>query len=428
LSIGLRLLAKLDAPAAEPDVLLQGMADWIQTKCSGVSPETRLGFVESCPTLFCKLHPGAEEVEISLVDPQHLVASANTSTVGPGYHMYLCSMLIDMARNFRASWLRPENSGEDYSDEAEYFFTGDQKKVVDAMSEWLQALTGTFFEEPVEQDLTGTALCMPMEPQFESTVFPITPLGPRDRAWLLKTSQDGESGNDFFAWWTPGFNAEYFLGRALTQMWTNIRWRAPVNDAEKRLLQEVAGSLDAAYKLEPFRPYPWAEWAEIVRFLDANGPSTEFIRKNVAGEPAIGYRRNNVTVVLLGGWRMRLPGSFSEFQPDEGGDFFALNPPNEIWFTAYRFATTLEPGVFESRRQEIREAQPEYLEESENYIAKGAIQEKISENGDRYFLLKSSCVYPSGRAVCSIIFSRPEEKDWALETWRSIRAPEVVPE
>ncbi|MGA2420693.1 MAG: hypothetical protein ABSG69_11460 [Candidatus Acidiferrum sp.] len=348
--------------------------------------------------------------------------------MGPGYHIYLCSVLIDMVRDFGALWLRPEDSDEEYSDEAEYFFTGDQRRVIDAMSQWLRTLAGTFFEEPVEQDLTGTALCMPMEPQFESAAFPITPLGPRDRAWLLKTSQEGENGKDFFAWWTPGFNAEYFLGRALTQMWTNVRWRAPVNDAEKKLLQEVVGSLDAAYRLDPFRPYPWAEWAEILQFLNADGSSREVIRKNITGEPAIGYRRKNVTVVLPGGWRMRLPGSFSEFQSDEEGNFFALSPPSEIWFTAYRFATSLERGAFESRRQEIRQGQPEHLEEDENYVANGAIQEKIGESGDRYFLLKSSCFYPSGRAVCSIVFSKPEEQEWALETWRSIQPPRGMAE
>src|SRR5262249_15168682 len=153
-----------------------------------------------------------------LIDPEHLVASANTSTVGPGYHIYLCDLLKQWAKDFHASWQQPDEESEDYSDEAEYFFTGDQKLVFDNMASWLQAVAGTFFEEPLDLN-EHIALCMPMDVQFESEQPAITPLGPRDRKWLQRTSVDGTSGKDFFAWWNPRLDAEYFLGRALAQMW-----------------------------------------------------------------------------------------------------------------------------------------------------------------------------------------------------------------
>src|SRR6266699_2856304 len=54
---------------------------------------------------------------------------------------------------------------------------------------------------------------LPMDPQFEADEIAITPLGPRGRDWLYEPAQEGNKGKDFFAWWTPGFNAEYYLGR-----------------------------------------------------------------------------------------------------------------------------------------------------------------------------------------------------------------------
>jgi len=56
-------------------------------------PRIRQGMVEAAPTLFCQLHPAAEEIELSLIDPEHIVVSANTTTVGPGYHIFLVSLL-----------------------------------------------------------------------------------------------------------------------------------------------------------------------------------------------------------------------------------------------------------------------------------------------------------------------------------------------
>ena len=80
-SIGLYLLARFNSPVQDPDRLLQQTAAWIHQHYSDVLPQTKQGFVETCPTLFCQLHPAAEELELSLIDLEHLTASANTSTV-----------------------------------------------------------------------------------------------------------------------------------------------------------------------------------------------------------------------------------------------------------------------------------------------------------------------------------------------------------
>jgi hypothetical protein len=175
------------------------------------------------------MHPAAEEIELSFVGPSELVASANTTTAGPGYRVFVTSVLRDLAHEFHAQWERPADDDENYGDETGYFFTGDEKRLNDEMSWWLAALAGTFFDGSLDSDSSEIALCMPMNPQFHGEQAALTALGPRDHEWLLRTSQNGLSGEDFFAWRSPGFNAEYHLRRALAQVWVDVRWRPPVN-------------------------------------------------------------------------------------------------------------------------------------------------------------------------------------------------------
>lgn len=425
MSLGLRLLARLPASALEPEQLMNRIENWVRQKYSGMLPMTRQGVVESSPTLFCVLHPAAEEVELTLIKPEYLVVSANTSTVGPGYHAFLASMLQDWAQDFHASWERSEESSEDYGDETDYFFTGDEKRLVENMEHWLQAVANSFSDGSLEAADRGIALCMPIDPQFEADEIAITPLGTRGRDWLYETAQEGCKGKDFFAWWTPGFNAGYYLGRALTLMWSSVRWRSPVNDRERNVLKDVADSLRSAYQLNSTLPYPWAEWEEVLELLGTDVPERQLVRRQVKGKPTIGYRRRHVTVTLPGGWRMRIPGSFSDFESDRDNDQCALDPPREIWFTSYRFTASSPRETFESMKREMKKNSPECLLERDDYIAKAIISKKRRDTGEDYFVLNSSNACPDKRAVCTILFSQPEQKDWALEIWRSIQPPAI---
>ena len=197
MSVGLYLLARFSSPIEDPDHLLQQTAAWVQQNYSDVLPPTRQGLVDTFPALFCQLHPAAEEIELSLMDLEHLRASANTSTVGPGFHVFVCSLLRAWSREFGAHWLTPDETSDNYWDEAEYFFTGDERQVFDNMTSWLQAMADGFFDGTLEPTDRAIVLCMPMDIQFESDQLAITSLGPRDRAWLLQTSREGASGKDF---------------------------------------------------------------------------------------------------------------------------------------------------------------------------------------------------------------------------------------
>jgi len=117
------------------------------------------------------------------------------------------------------------------------------------------------------------------------------------------------------------------------------------------------------------------------------------------------------------------PGSFTAFESDKENDQFALDLPREIWFTSFRFAPSSMRDTFESMREKIRASNPEYLIDREDYVAKATITKKHRHTGEDYFLLSSSNSCPGNWSVCSILFSQPDHKEWALETWRSIQPP-----
>jgi hypothetical protein len=423
MSLGIRLLAQLSEPLPTQEELIVRIDEWLRLKYSDMLPEIKREVVDSTPTLFCKMHPAAEDLELSFVGPSQLVASANTTTVGPGYHVFVTSVLKDLAHEFHAQWERPVEGSEDYGDETEFFFTGDEKKLNAEMTAWLAAVAGTFFDGSLDSEDNGIALCLPMNPQFEFEQPALTPLGPRDLEWLHRTALDGSSGVDFFAWWTPGFNAEYYLGRALTQMWVDVRWRPPINDSETLVLEDVARSLRRAYELDPCLRYPWADWKQVLELLNRGGAESELVNSRVEGEPTIGYRRGKVTVALPGGWRIKAPGSFSVFRPDEENDYCAVNPPQEIWFTAYRSEAASSYSEFESVKNEWKKSQADYLIERDDYLAQATISNKRRETGEEYFVLNSSNLAIGRRAICTILFTDPDQKDWAVETWKSIQPP-----
>jgi hypothetical protein len=426
LSVGLYLLARVNHTIESPDELLQRMEKWVHSYAADLIPSTRIGISETSPTLFCQLHPAAEEVEFSILDALHLTASANTSAVGPGYHLFVSDLLKALARDFALTWIdtNPNDEDTEYLDESGYFFSGEQQRVFHEMTTWLRFLAESFFNGTFGDVSEAVILCMKMGEHFDSDELAITPLGPRDREWLLKTSEDGEAGKDFFAWWAPGLNAEYFLNRALTQMWSAVRWRKPINDKERGLLGYIINSLAIAHNLDPRLNFPWTEWAELLDYLDEYSPEYDFVRSRATGPASIGYRRNEVRITMPGYWSIKIPGSFSEFEMDEDCDSYSLDPPREVWFTSYNSKPSDPQKDFETERKRVLQEKPEFVRDEKNFIAHASIKKK-SKDGQAYFTLSSSSICPAKRAVCTVVFTDPVDKDWALGVWRSIEPPKA---
>jgi hypothetical protein len=420
LGVGFQLLAKFERTLNSPDEILGQMEAWVRAYAADLAPETRIGFSEDQPTLFCKLHPAAEDLYLYLIDLDHFVASAKTSTVGPGFHIFVCDMVKKLGERFNLTWI---TDNEEYFDEADYFFSSNPKNVFEEMTAWLRGLcqcffNGTFKHEPGDMP---TMLCLPTGVTFETNARSATPLGPRDTTWLKKVSEDPLQGRDFFAWWQPELDAEYFLGRALCRMWTEVRWRKPVSDSERAILEYVTNSLETAFKLDPNLSYPWAEWGQVLDLLENTNSDLGFVQSRRQGISRIGYRRQNVGVTMPGYWVIKVPGSFSEFESDAEADFSAIDPPRTIWFTSYTFNKNGDK-VFADTRREILNKSPAFLEEREDYIGRAEINEQ-NEEDDHYYVLTSSNVCRKGQALISVVFADPADRAWAINVWKSLQPP-----
>jgi hypothetical protein len=422
-AIGIHLLAKLGSPAKETGPVVKEIADWFRQKCAELDPKIHQGKVGELPSVFLKLHPGAEEAALTLIDPEHVGISATTSSVGPGYHIFLVNLLQEWAREFKASWLHAKNNSPEFGDETGYFISGDDRDVFRHMTDWLQKLAKSFFDGTLDPGSTGINLSMPASTHFEGTQPALTALGPRDREWLRQVSRDGGHGKDFFAWWNPAIDADYFLGRALTLMWTMVRWRPAVSEGETDVLTSVARSLATGFGLDPSLQYPWNEWAQILNWLADSPPERNMVVERATGSPIIGYRRGHVTETLTGGWRMRIPGSFSEFEFDESHNLFAVDPPREIWFTSFRLPGQLTDEQFSALKEDFKKVNASHVFEDKESVSTASIIKNPRDSGGDNYMMHTMNATRTAKAVCTFVFANAEDESWAVETWKSLRPP-----
>jgi hypothetical protein len=265
MSVGLLLHAELKrsffsrlAGTKIPDHLLADIENWVRNYCRDLRSTSYIGQSDGKTTLFCRLHPAAEDLEISLTGDAQLTASAATSSAGPGYHIFVCDMLHKLADRFQLQW---GDADEEYLDETGYFHSGDRQQAFAEMTKWLRVLAGFFFDGTLKDKDHATRLAMSLDTGFTWNTRAITPLGPRDENWLRVTAEDGNKGQDFFAWWNPELDAQYFLRRALVKIWAEIRWRPPINQKNN------TPSTTLQIRLRP--PISWTLLSTI---LGRNGP------------------------------------------------------------------------------------------------------------------------------------------------------------
>lgn len=416
------LMARLGKSKPADDTLKE-MKSWFMEYSSHLSPTVWIQSQNDRPTLFCWLHPAAENLEISFLDSEYFTVSANTTSVGPGYHIFVGNILTGLTYHFDIIWDKPT---EEYRDEIAYFYSRNEKQVFDSMSAWLRSLVGHNFDKDPKDVRPQRSLGMRADVRFSSDAIAITPMGPRDIEWVTKTAEDGRNGRDFFAWWTPGLDAEYFLNRALVRMWSDVRWRTPATDEELQTMKYVSNSLWNAYQLNPDLNYPWAEWNEVLDLLQEDHREYRFVRERARElQPGIGYRRRDVEVALVDNWSITVPGSFSDFAWDEKGNYFAVDPPRNVSVTVYAFDENSQTW-FDSKRQQLLQEPRELVHELPGYFAAGQIK-KVLEEGVEFFQLLAHCIAPGWITTCAIAFNKPEERDWAIKVWKSLIPPNHQP-
>lgn len=362
------------------------------------------------PLLRLRLHPAAGEVSILAATSGRVVVSAETSAVGPGYHVYLCDILKQLGQVLGVTWT-DANEAAGVGDPTGYFHTGDAGPVEVYMLASLQESVAQVLRMR-RQGESGFGLSMRFGHTFEHPGALLTPLGPRDERWLRNVYEDPRRGMDVFPWWTPGLHARTRLNRALCRLWTDVVWRAPLLDEERALLRDVARLLESAWREDASLPYPWREWQEVLGYLGIGGTLAEEVRRRAAtanGGPPMGYRRGAVQVVLPEGWEIRIPGSLAEAHLQDG-TWVARDHRRSVRFVP------LEDGVEDSLA--LTSAERRALE----LVHHGArVSGRASLHvGPGECRLTAVCRSGRRRALCVVSFDDPEEQDWALGTWRSL--------
>ena len=307
--------------------MLARAAAWLERHASDELLHVRVGADSGGrPTLFAGLHPSAEDLEVTALGERDCLVTAKTSTTGPGYHAYLCERVQELGNACGVLWSPPT---DEYFDETGYFHTGDAPKLEDEFLAWLRGLAEVLLERSREGS-GSFAVSMPTDVRFDEYAFLTTPLGPRSAEWIRDVAQDPKRGLDLFPWWEIGKGAKYSLGRALTHMWIDVPWRAPVDDAERQLLDRVDALLERARAIEPRLAMPSREWAELRGHLGKERASGS----ESAPATAIGYRRRDVLNALTGGWSLRAPGAFVG-RIDEDGTWSAFDGRRTLWFSSF---------------------------------------------------------------------------------------------
>ncbi|MDQ3265165.1 MAG: hypothetical protein M3Y59_16155 [Myxococcota bacterium] len=361
------------------------------------------------PNLFLRLHPAADDVSFAAAGGGRFVVAANTYTVGPGYHRYLCDLLRRLGEEFQIVWADPDAENQ-VGDPTGYFHSHDASALEQNMLAWLSDAAG----QALALHRAGqgnVALSLRFGHAFDSQAPLLTPMGPRDLSWLKAVHADPRSGMDVFPWWEEGTRGATQLGRAMTRLWTEMVWRPPLLEEERKLFRDVAVRLAAAYRDDPSLDFPWSEWRDLLGYLGMGGTLSEEVSRRAASKDTdhkIGYRRRPVRVLLEQGWSLRIPGSLAESLL-----------PSKTWVgrdhrRTIRF-TPLEPAT----------GAPQ--------LPEGAVSTSIVEHrgarvrsramvrtGGGACSLIALCHSGDRRALCAITSEDPEDHDWMMETWRSI--------
>jgi hypothetical protein len=434
MGVGLYLLGRCedDKPAAAlaPAALLKRAEKWVVAHAGAPLAAREVGKGhEGKPALFLKLHPAAEPVEVAVTGKGRLLVSAKTSSVGPGYHAYLCDLLKRLGKSLRVTWGPPEEEGDEGT---RYFHTGDRAALEGEMLEWLGDIAATVHQN-VGRGGGWYSVSMPLGHHYETGGQVVTPLGFRGAAWFAAVAADPRKGIDVFPWWDEGLGADYLLKRALCLMWAEVRWRPPINDDETRLYESVVGLLREAHDLDPKLDYPWREWREMNGHYAITGRAltkaplaaavARRAEKAKAGPP-IGYRRRPVRVEFPDRWSVTVPGSFAEAWENGGRTWSAWDGVCSLWVTTYTYLK--EDGTplgIEETLAQSRDRAGERLDYRGDRVIGRAFLDFVEKGEDEesYWRLCGRSAAAGHLAGFTICYTDPAYRQWAVDTWHTIQ-------
>ena len=389
------------------------------------------------PELIVNLHPAAPEASVVAGDGGRVSLVAPTSAAGPGYYTFVTSLARRLATDLSIEWTADgpaEAVGDSAIDApARLALAGAQPETGSSSFQERQAAERSYLgwlatalaaaRETHRRGEPGVQLELAPWVRFSFDGAIATALGPRDDAWLERAIGDPRLAIDVTPWWADATDARYLLNRALCLLWTEVRWRPPIDAVEQALLDEVARLLWQAFPLDPSLDYPWREWGELIERRGVDEPAaTDLVRDRSASVPAdqplVGYRRRPVTV-LHEGWRIDVPGSFAERRGAE--EWWGGEATRSVTLAAVPTGTAEGPMPAEAfLRQVAGDLGSESLTHQAGNVVGRARLGSDADSGVEVGVVEGySAVLGSGAAV-RIVFHDPADWQWALDTWRSL--------
>ncbi|HET9614424.1 MAG TPA: hypothetical protein VFP22_06405 [Candidatus Limnocylindrales bacterium] len=430
-------------------------------------------------SLDASLHPAARPVRFEAGDAGRLVAIATTVPVGPGYHTFVASLLTRMGDELDVAWApgdghapsstaprRPADDGvndhggragriggavlsratalpgaviarasgpdddvEPSVDPTGAFFTGRRADAERSHLAWLRASL-VAVRDARRRGTGGVHLATPPGVRYTFDGAVATVLGPRDDEWLERALGDPRVASDVWPWVADALDARYHLNRALTLMWTQVRWRPPVGVPELEVLDETLASLRFAYALEPALPWPWAEWREAFVLRGQSDPATAQLLQRAttsraraaSGDEAdsrIGYRRRPVTIVHEG-WALDLPGSFTDERTAD--EWTGSDAGRTVTLAATATAMGDVPMPAEAfLRQFASGLGRDAIEHEAGPVRGRARLSSDAPTGVEVATVEGYSAVRGSGAVIRIVIEDPDDWKWALDTWRNLR-------
>jgi hypothetical protein len=276
---------------------------------------------------------------------------------------------------------------------------------------------------------TGLHLATPPGVRFTFDGAVATVLGPRDDAWLERALADPRIAADVWPWVADAMDARYHLGRALSLLWLEVRWRPPVGAEEVQLADEILGTLRRAYPLEPGLVWPWHEWRELFTLRGQPDPATKALLERgagplVGGPPPdgaqpIGYHRRPVTIIHEG-WALEVPGSFTSKRTLE--EWSGGEAGRSVTFAGTETAEAGHPMTADRFLQQVSgHLGSDAIEHDDGVVRGRARLASDPSSGVEVATVEGFSAVRGRGAAIRIEIDDPEDWKWALDTWRALR-------
>lgn len=401
------------------DAVFQSIAKAVQAATNDPLMQLFLGMNQSEHTLCIDLMPGAESVFFEWDPAGTVTASAKTSTLGPGYHVYVVDTLdaISLATGLQWNWAD--------CDEASYALDRDFGRLQREMAKFLKTLAG-IVASPRHAWSQNLMINWPLNAAApQDGGFVVTPLGPISREWLEKVAVAGEdellskAGPQFFAWWNKLPDARFWRAMGRQFMWSEIRWHPPANEQEQSLYHLTLACFDRAAELDPKLQLPAKEIAELRALLE-----TEVDAAPVPSRDGIGFFRGPV-LFRPGGWNVTLDGYFHEEASEEGSMTY-FHGDRVVRVTPLAVGGGDGPPTGEALMNSVaaNEGGEPVIDIAEPSRLVKAWRSVSEEDGQACTHLAGGVTTDGRLAVVTITYTDPAHANWAEQVFRSIRPPD----